>query len=297
MEVEIGRGKKARRAYGFDDVAIVPSRRTRDPDDVDISWTLGPYRFELPLLASAMDGVVSPETNQIPGIPDLGSVPLTAWSWAVSEATRTLPTAELGDEDPAGSRHLREVVTAYHRRVRSGCAVAEDAVVVSGFRQGLAFAHAVLARHGIGRIALEDPGPRDHDVIARRAGLDAVPVPVDDHGLDVDRLGESGARAVLLTPPSSRPRRRWASGPTGSTTTGSWPQTQKPSPTRARPPSCSASATSASTRSVEASAHSPTPSAARQPRRGDDSRRGRPDRRSQASSSARPMRSPSGPRM
>jgi IMP dehydrogenase len=61
MEVEIGRGKKARRAYGFDDVAIVPSRRTRDPDDVDISWTLGPYRFELPLLASAMDGVVSPD--------------------------------------------------------------------------------------------------------------------------------------------------------------------------------------------------------------------------------------------
>jgi IMP dehydrogenase len=62
MEVEIGRGKKARRAYGFDDIAIVPSRRTRDPDDVDISWTLGPYRFDLPLLASAMDGVVSPDT-------------------------------------------------------------------------------------------------------------------------------------------------------------------------------------------------------------------------------------------
>ena len=62
MEVEIGRGKKARRAYGFDDIAIVPSRRTRDPDDVDITWTLGPYRFELPLLAAALDGVVSPET-------------------------------------------------------------------------------------------------------------------------------------------------------------------------------------------------------------------------------------------
>jgi IMP dehydrogenase len=62
MEIEIGRGKKARRAYGFDDIAIVPSRRTRDPDDVDISWKLGPYRFELPLMASAMDGVVSPTT-------------------------------------------------------------------------------------------------------------------------------------------------------------------------------------------------------------------------------------------
>src|SRR5213078_1315519 len=67
MEIEIGRGKKARRAYGFDDVAIVPSRRTRDPDDVDITWTLGPYRFELPLLASAMDGVVSPQTAGIVG--------------------------------------------------------------------------------------------------------------------------------------------------------------------------------------------------------------------------------------
>jgi IMP dehydrogenase len=67
MEIEIGRGKKARRAYGFDDIAIVPSRRTRDPDDVDISWKLGDYRFELPLLASAMDGVVSPDTAKIIG--------------------------------------------------------------------------------------------------------------------------------------------------------------------------------------------------------------------------------------
>ena len=67
MEIEIGIGKSGRRAYGFDDIAIVPSRRTRDPDDIDITWTLGPYRFELPLLASAMDGVVSPRTAGIVG--------------------------------------------------------------------------------------------------------------------------------------------------------------------------------------------------------------------------------------
>src|SRR4029079_4717102 len=60
VEVEIGRGKKARQAYGFDDIAFVPSRRTRDPQDVDIGWKLGPHLLELPLLASAMDGVVSP---------------------------------------------------------------------------------------------------------------------------------------------------------------------------------------------------------------------------------------------
>ncbi|HEV3496285.1 MAG TPA: GuaB3 family IMP dehydrogenase-related protein [Actinomycetes bacterium] len=59
-EVEIGIGKSGRRAYGFDDIAIVPSRRTRDPDDIDISWDLDAHHFELPLLASAMDGVVSP---------------------------------------------------------------------------------------------------------------------------------------------------------------------------------------------------------------------------------------------
>ncbi len=62
MEREIGIGKTARRAYGFDEVAIVPSRRTRDPDDVDISWEIDAYRFDLPMMASAMDAAVSPAT-------------------------------------------------------------------------------------------------------------------------------------------------------------------------------------------------------------------------------------------
>ena len=62
MEVEIGIGKTGRRAYGFDDIAIVPSRRTRDPEDVDITWDVDAYKFELPMMAAAMDGVVSPAT-------------------------------------------------------------------------------------------------------------------------------------------------------------------------------------------------------------------------------------------
>jgi len=61
-EVEIGIFKSGRKAYGFDDIAIVPTRRTRDPEDVDISWQIDAYKFELPLMASAMDGVVSPAT-------------------------------------------------------------------------------------------------------------------------------------------------------------------------------------------------------------------------------------------
>jgi IMP dehydrogenase len=61
-EIEIGIFKAGRQAYGFDDIAIVPSRRTRDPEDVDISWEIDAYRFELPLLGAAMDGVTSPAT-------------------------------------------------------------------------------------------------------------------------------------------------------------------------------------------------------------------------------------------
>jgi IMP dehydrogenase len=62
VEVEIGIGKSGRRAYGFDEIAIVPSRRTRDPEDVDITWEVDAYKFELPMMAAAMDGVVSPAT-------------------------------------------------------------------------------------------------------------------------------------------------------------------------------------------------------------------------------------------
>lgn len=61
-EVEIGIGKSGRRAYGFDDIAIVPSRRTRDPEDVDISWEIDAFNFDLPLMGAAMDGVISPAT-------------------------------------------------------------------------------------------------------------------------------------------------------------------------------------------------------------------------------------------
>ena len=61
-EIEIGRAKRARRSYSFDDIAIVPSRRTRDPEEVSLAWQIDAYRFELPILAAPMDSVMSPET-------------------------------------------------------------------------------------------------------------------------------------------------------------------------------------------------------------------------------------------
>jgi IMP dehydrogenase len=62
MEIEIGRAKRGRRAYWFDDIAVVPSRRTRDPEEVSTAWQIDAYRFEIPVLAAPMDSVMSPQT-------------------------------------------------------------------------------------------------------------------------------------------------------------------------------------------------------------------------------------------
>ena len=67
MEIDIGIGKSGRQAFGFDDIAIVPSRRTRDPDDIDISWQVDAFKFELPMMGSAMDSAISPATAAIIG--------------------------------------------------------------------------------------------------------------------------------------------------------------------------------------------------------------------------------------
>jgi IMP dehydrogenase len=72
MEIEIGRSKRARRVYAFDDIAIVPSRRTRDPEDVSVSWSIDAYQFPIPFLAAPMDSVVSPKTAIMMG--QLGGV-------------------------------------------------------------------------------------------------------------------------------------------------------------------------------------------------------------------------------
>ena len=60
-EIEIGRGKRGRRAYSLDDIAIVPARRTRDPEDVSLSWQIDAYQFELPFIGAPMDSAMSPE--------------------------------------------------------------------------------------------------------------------------------------------------------------------------------------------------------------------------------------------
>ena len=134
------------------------------------------------------------------GVPDLRAFCTRDWLWALGDAAKSMPTIGLGDGAVEGDPCLREMLADYHRRVRGSCADPTLTMIVGGFRQGLNFVLAALVAHGVERIALEDPGPRDHDHIARRAGLRVSAVAVDDDGLRVDQLRASGARAVLVTP-------------------------------------------------------------------------------------------------
>lgn len=65
MEIEIGKSKKSRRAYGFDEISLVPSIITINPEDTDVSVEIGRQKLTVPIIASAMDGVVSPKTAAI----------------------------------------------------------------------------------------------------------------------------------------------------------------------------------------------------------------------------------------
>jgi len=138
-----------------------------------------------------------------PSVPDLASFPMRDWLWALEEAGRRAPAAGYGD--PRGSAELREVLAAYLPRVRGAAADPEYAVICAGFTQGINIVLRVLARSGVGRVAIEDPGDRDNDTVAERAGLRVVPVPVDERGVDVGALAATGARAVILTPAHQAP--------------------------------------------------------------------------------------------
>ncbi len=109
VEIDIGIGKSGRQAFGFDDIAIVPSRRTRDPDDVDISWQLDGFRFELPMLGSAMDSAISPATAvEISRLGGLGVLNLEGlWSRYENPEQYLIEIAELPAEK--ATRRMQEI--------------------------------------------------------------------------------------------------------------------------------------------------------------------------------------------
>jgi GntR family transcriptional regulator / MocR family aminotransferase len=148
---------------------------------------------------------VRPSIDFKHGLPDLASFPRRDWAWAVREACHGVPAGELGYGDANGSETLRVVLAAYLRRVRGAVAEPERIVICSGVQQGVNLVIRALAKRGVKRVAFEDPGHPDHRAGLAFAGIEAVPVPVDDRGVDVEALAASGAGAVVLTPAHQSP--------------------------------------------------------------------------------------------
>jgi GntR family transcriptional regulator / MocR family aminotransferase len=158
----------------------------------------------------AVSAVLGPSARRLEvdfeyGVPDLGSFPTRDWSWSLGEACRTATIVDLGDESGTGSARLRAVLASYLRRVRSASVDPDSVVVCLGFRHGLNIVLRALALAGVGCVALENPGPIDHDVIAVRSGLVVTQIPVDDRGIYVAALDRTVARVVVVTPAHQSP--------------------------------------------------------------------------------------------
>ncbi|SDQ84900.1 GuaB3 family IMP dehydrogenase-related protein [Thermostaphylospora chromogena] len=111
-QVEIGRGKSGRRAYSLDEIGIVPSRRTRDPEEVSIAWQIDAYRFELPLVVSPMDSVVSPKTAiEVGRLGGLAVLDLEGlWTRYENPEELLAEVAELDGE--AATKRMQEIYSA-----------------------------------------------------------------------------------------------------------------------------------------------------------------------------------------
>jgi GntR family transcriptional regulator/MocR family aminotransferase len=141
----------------------------------------------------------------IPNLPDLTSFPRQDWAWALRESCKRATALELGYGDPQGSPLLREVLAAYLRRVRAAVADPAHIVVCAGFAQGLNLILRALARGGVRHVAVEDPGDLYNSEVSLRTGVEVVPVPIDEDGIDVEALAATGVRAVVLTPAHQSP--------------------------------------------------------------------------------------------
>jgi GntR family transcriptional regulator / MocR family aminotransferase len=135
-----------------------------------------------------------------PGIPDLARFPRQAWRRAYESALRTAADADLDYGDPAGAPRLRTELASYLGRIRAARVEPAGLLVTTGVSQGLALLAAALRADGTTRIGVEDPGSASLREHLRAHGLQPVPVPIDDDGLDVGALGRTRLRAVLVTP-------------------------------------------------------------------------------------------------
>ncbi|HEY3478912.1 MAG TPA: PLP-dependent aminotransferase family protein, partial [Streptomyces sp.] len=139
-----------------------------------------------------------------PGSPDLASFPRAAWGAAARRALAAAPNSAFGYTDPRGRPELRAALAAYLARVRGVRTGPEHLLICTGFVQATGLLGRALYEGGARRIAVEEVGFPDTRTLLRTAGLETVPLPVDEDGARVELLDGGpqgrGTSAVLLTP-------------------------------------------------------------------------------------------------
>jgi GntR family transcriptional regulator / MocR family aminotransferase len=138
-------------------------------------------------------------------IPDVSTFPRAAWLRSLREALATITDADLGYGDPRGVEALRIALADYLGRVRGVVADTERIVVTSGYTQGLGLVCHALAAAGAKRIGMDESGNPEDGLVAVRAGLQPVPIGVDEAGTRVDELERADVDAVVLTPAHQHP--------------------------------------------------------------------------------------------
>jgi GntR family transcriptional regulator/MocR family aminotransferase len=155
----------------------------------------------LPDRAPRAAGMTRPRHELLPGTPDLGAFPRRAWADAVSRALRTMADAEFSARPRAGHPRLRGVLAEYLRRVRGARVGEDDVVVCRGVTDGIRVVCEALRDSGLRRIGVEEPGWAQVWQAATRAGLECVPIAVDEQGLRVEELfHHQDLRAVVVAP-------------------------------------------------------------------------------------------------
>jgi GntR family transcriptional regulator / MocR family aminotransferase len=149
--------------------------------------------------------VERPRFDFRPGVPDVSLFPRAAWLRSLRDALATMADADLGYGDPRGVERLRSALADYLGCVRGVVADPTRIVVTSGYAQGVGLVCRALAAAGATRIALENPCHPEQRLIAARAGLELVPVGVDDDGLRIDELERADVDAVVVTPAHQYP--------------------------------------------------------------------------------------------
>lgn len=146
-----------------------------------------------------------PRLDFRPGIPDLAAFPRGAWLRATRDALRTLPIASLGYTEPHGALVLRQALSDYLARVRGVISDPSRVLITSGWAQGRTLLLRALKARGAQRVAIEDPCFVDARAAVRTLGLTLVPVPVDEHGMQVASLDRLRVDAVIVTPAHQYP--------------------------------------------------------------------------------------------